>query len=94
MTAFNYAVSKKKKDAALFLIEKGIDVNARERDGRTALMWASYMGGDPGVVRGPGPQRIAPCGAGPRAGPAETGIGVILRRVGGRDSRIRRPEKR
>nr|HPI23359.1 ankyrin repeat domain-containing protein [Spirochaetota bacterium] len=36
---------------AALLAAKGIDVNARERDGRTALMWASYTGGDPGVVR-------------------------------------------
>jgi len=36
--------------AIQFAIEKGADVNSRDKDGKTALMWAAYMGRAQAVV--------------------------------------------
>jgi ankyrin repeat protein len=38
------ALSQKHPDIALFLLDRGIDVNAKSDNGRTALWWACQMG--------------------------------------------------
>jgi uncharacterized protein len=48
-TPLAFAVSRKKTDIAKFLIDRGADVNARDIDGMTSLIWA-VVNSDPEMV--------------------------------------------